>query len=304
MGGLLARGLALAIVFALSACAGFSGEPRQIVSNDRQADALAPYFSLARLQAYWAAPSDRSRNEIVYGRMAAMDILFDEYARSLMAESGLTNTALDVGNLSLTTWASLTHGVVAQNLSGIASVIGGLNTSVNKNAYYAQTLPSLVSAMVGQRLKVRRTINAGLALPLAKYPLEAALVDLQEYHYAGTIAGALSAINENASKDASASREIRLLDLTAAGLSEAAADLQTKLIGLIKDLSKAAALALWNKHPPVADPGIVEAANKVFEKQHVKDALRTLVSEVTSADDASLWEAAIQDAKNTTASNN
>lgn len=94
-------------------------------------------------------------------------------------------------------------GGSSQILSGATAAVIGARESVDKNAFFDQTMPALMTKMIAQRRSVLVGIRDGLLNKTdAQYPLAQGLADLEEYYHAGTIPGAITGVVQSAGAEA------------------------------------------------------------------------------------------------------
>ncbi|MCG8624915.1 MAG: CotH kinase family protein, partial [Proteobacteria bacterium] len=83
-------------------------------------------------------------------------------------------------------------------LSLVSGGVTSTKVAINKNYFYEQTLLALVQQMKAERRKVAIDLIKGTSQTIAQYPLAAAIHDLQRYHFAGRIEGAIAGIQKDA----------------------------------------------------------------------------------------------------------
>ncbi len=203
----------------LGGCGSFGGYPeplesRAVALSYVQADTLP-----AAIAAYDAAAAGTpsaiqqqdlraKRDKIVRARIYAIDINYDDFARTLSTEQKSFAVGSDVLIAGLTGAATLAKSARTKtHLTTYAGGVLGVRASVDKEVYYSKTLPAVVSQMEASRKAVLAKISEGLAKPNADYPLAAALADLQDYYIAGTLNGALTQITKDAGVKSQAAEE-------------------------------------------------------------------------------------------------
>ncbi|WP_131120125.1 hypothetical protein [Lichenihabitans psoromatis] len=102
-----------------------------------------------------------------------------------LATSGLTSAAATVG------------GQEAKILATTAAGLAGVGEAYNKDVLVDRTVALLQEQMRAQRKLVRANVLGRLQFPIADYPLELALSDVETYYRAGTITGALIGASED-----------------------------------------------------------------------------------------------------------
>jgi hypothetical protein len=139
------------------------------------------------------------RDEVVFGRMMAIDLQFSIFSETIYKEGVSTNLSLDVVGVGVGVAGSVVTGAGASRiLSALSGGISGGRTAINKNLYYEQTMPALMALMVAEREKIKAEIIAGLQQDVDKYSLGQALVHLERYFNAGSIPGAIATVTKEA----------------------------------------------------------------------------------------------------------
>jgi hypothetical protein len=142
-----------------------------------------------------AAKSDRDR--IVYGLMADIEYLFRDYEGNLFVNSAKFNIGGDFLQLGLSTAATLGNGARTQTiLSALGSAAAGNRVSIDTNVFGQRTFEAIVNAMEARRSAVEERILEQLQKGVDLYPFEAALKDLREYFFAGTLEGGLTELQQ------------------------------------------------------------------------------------------------------------
>jgi len=135
----------------------------------------------------------RIRNDLINGRIALIDIHFNEFLQSLHEEGIGLNVFADAIAIGLGAAGALASGGTSQILSGATAAVIGTKESVDKNAFFDQTMSALMTKMIAQRKSVLVGIRNGLLNSTdEQYPLAQGLADLEGYYYAGTIPGAIT----------------------------------------------------------------------------------------------------------------
>jgi len=182
--------------------ASYTGFPDRVIEPDTELVDLKDYFLKDEVVKYNKQTTDegrrRIRNEIINGRLAAIDIQFSLFQKNLHEEGLTLNVVSDALVLGLGAAGALASGGTSQILSATSAAVTGLHGSINKNAFYEQTMPALFAQMIAQRKKALVKIRTGLASSSSDYPLQQGFVDLEDYQYAGSIPGSLATIVEDA----------------------------------------------------------------------------------------------------------
>lgn len=195
--------LLLAAAIGLSGCQSLSGYPAPIESRKAalahvQADTLPSAISTYDT-ANTEASRRKQRDRIVRARLYAIDVNYNAFSQSLSTEQKSFALGADIVTVGLTGAATLAKSAATKTrLATYASAALGVRATVDKEVYFSKTLPAIVAQMNAGRRTILAKITEGLALPDARYPLAAALADLESYYTAGTLNGALGEIAKEA----------------------------------------------------------------------------------------------------------
>src|SRR5262249_40185746 len=111
------------------------------------------------------------RNEVVNGRIAAIDIQYNLYQQHLYEEGIGTSILADLAVLGLGGATTVTGGAATKAALGAAITgVTGAKVSLDKNAYFDKTLPALVAKMQAARKEVLVRLWAGLSREVSVYP--------------------------------------------------------------------------------------------------------------------------------------
>jgi hypothetical protein len=159
------------------------------------------------LDAYDRAAGDaeklRVRNEIVYELMTVIDQGYQDYEKAFKAGFAAKDVLLDSTHLAI----DLTSTVMAPAhtktvLSAIATGLGGVNASIDKNYFDQQSIEIVMLEMRSLRKSKEGDITGKLTQPVSQYPLSAAMRDLVEYYYCGSPTNALLSLQGKAAQPA------------------------------------------------------------------------------------------------------
>lgn len=257
------------------------------------------------VKAYYDSPSEAARNKFVSSRLVIINIEYIKFIRSLSAEESQIHAATDILVLSLDIASSAFAPRATKTiLSAVSSSIGGARLSIDDNFYYKKTVPVLISSMNAERKAVFLKIIEGTSKDLNGYPFEQALADINEYYLAGTIQGALNAIQrDSGAKESSKDQAIQTF-LKARDTKSLDATLQVRVGKIMDSLDKLDDTTLFdlNKKPPATETWIDTVVNNRDpnrKRESDRDAaikilkMRVVLSE---RDEKSLsaWEAAVK----------
>jgi hypothetical protein len=207
----LSLAVLLVVAFVLGGCvsnlSGFPERPETLEGFDK-------YFRSTVLDQYNQIdvanePIRRAkRDEIIGGQIIAINKVFGALERTLSQSAAAMSIGTDMAVLGLNAAASVVGG--ASLKAALAATSGGLigaKGSIDKNLFYEKTLPVLLSEMRASRKATMVRIRRGLTLSTTDYSLSAAMTDVGEYFFSGSIPGAIAAISANTgttAKDADA----------------------------------------------------------------------------------------------------
>jgi hypothetical protein len=145
-----------------------------------------------------------TRDQVVYHVLAQVDAAYGGFELNLSTRRAGAQTAADATQLGLTAAATVTGTTEVKDiLTATATAFQGTRLSFDKNFFEEKTTEALVSQMRASRTTLKAQILRNLSnRDASSYPLEAALMDLVSYYYAGTIPSALVDIAAKAGNDA------------------------------------------------------------------------------------------------------
>ncbi|MDD5393940.1 MAG: hypothetical protein PHE17_13050 [Thiothrix sp.] len=199
--------VSLCFVFGLSlslgACSTFEGYPDPPVGGAKslkEIDGLL-YEALQR----YSQESDpfirqEIRNSLTRQRMVEIDFSYQQFEQNLHAENVRGSVYTDWASTALTAAIPATGSTHSKNvLSGLSTVLTTSKTTYDNKVLMQATMPALVSEMRASRAWQRADILKKLNQPVNSYDIYAAWSDLNDYYLAGTLPGAISALNSAAS---------------------------------------------------------------------------------------------------------
>jgi hypothetical protein len=223
-------------------CTTMQGYPNRSDDPAKELKALAPYLDPGVITAYNnkpAADKQAYRDEVVNGRIMAVDINFNIFEQAFSEEGITTNVVTDWTVIGLGGAGSIVGGASTKSiLAATSGAITGAKGSIDKEVYYNKTMPVLLSQMEALRKQVLVTIRSGLDLGVDKYPLTAALIDVEDYYKAGTIPGALMGISASSGEtDKKATEQLQTI-MTGKFTADDAGDFIVKYWNYNKDPAK------------------------------------------------------------------
>lgn len=172
----------------------------------------AQYGSATSIQAYYAAGPEtvERRNAFITGRITLINLKYLKYIQQLPVTTSSLNSAVDIAKLGVDLATVQVGGTTAKSILGAVSAgLSGTRLSIENNFFDQKTAQTLVIAMNAQRKASLISIIAGTKSDITTYPLAQAIVDLNSYYYAGTLNGALEAVQADAgAKDAASQKTI------------------------------------------------------------------------------------------------
>ena len=192
-------GAALTTVL-LSACAGWNGQPKAL-------DTLYDSYEQNRVSYYKGLMQNlpgptvdmRERNEIMNDLILLIDHNFARDEKSLYTHKAWADFGGSVAATGLRTAATLTGAEgVKTTLSALVTAIEATKTSFGKDILQGQSMLAIVTQMHKLRAEKMLDLRKSMQENATVYPLSYGLVDLLEYHNAGTFVVALQSMTEDA----------------------------------------------------------------------------------------------------------
>jgi hypothetical protein len=139
------------------------------------------------------------RNDIVWGLMTDVEIVYNSRYHKLFSTKNLTAVVGDSVTLGLGAAGTIATNAATKTIfAALNTGFSGLNLSISKNYYAEQSFQVIGIAMQTRRDKIRAGIGAGLAQDVTAYPLNQAKRDLITYIQAGTLEAGLQELQEEA----------------------------------------------------------------------------------------------------------
>ena len=141
-------------------------------------------------------PNSPALADFVTERMYEIDLQYSVYFAKLTTDYQVGNLAGDLAILGLTASSTLAPAVVTKTvLSATSTAVTGAKAAVDKDVLLAQTIQIIQNQMETSRAHIKNNILANLS-PTNKtlYTYWEALSDLEDYYRAGTLPGALEAL--------------------------------------------------------------------------------------------------------------
>ncbi|HZZ42739.1 MAG TPA: hypothetical protein VFE58_07360 [Tepidisphaeraceae bacterium] len=193
----------LAIILTGCSTAEFGGAPPPSFDVDKDLAQLSKQFDEPNaIPSFYANPSVDARNKFIGGRLTLMNIRYIQFIRHVTNDRQALESATDILVIGLNVAGAATGGATEKTvLSAISAGILGSKAVIEKEYFYEKTMPALIAAMNAQRKAALVPILQGSKTnSLQDYPFEQAVSDLNDYYLAGTLLGAVQAIEADAGK--------------------------------------------------------------------------------------------------------
>lgn len=204
--------LALPVLLLGCSTQSFDGFPDRALDTATRVEQLKTQVEQDQIDEYddpTTSPAEkrRLRNQIINAHIALIDINFTEYLKNLHQVGVGLNLGTSAATIGLGAAGALVSGGTSQILSGTSAAVTGFKESIDKEAFFEQTMPALVTKMIAERQRALVVIRRGLARSIDEYPLTQGLGDIESYYYAGTIPGALAGVANDAGATLEEARE-------------------------------------------------------------------------------------------------
>jgi hypothetical protein len=194
-----------AATVALTGCTpSIAGGPNLAQYNSVTATYFAGGYAPSRLAAYHSAGDfDKKalRNSIVLSAMGSIDVEYARFSSELTQEGQGVPFVATIASLSLSGAGTLAAAKATKTaLAAVDTGLKGAHAAYDKSILSEKTIQFLQKQMRANRNRVRSSIIDKLPLDTAAYPLELALMDVNEYASAGTVTAGLIGIDEQTSQ--------------------------------------------------------------------------------------------------------
>jgi hypothetical protein len=164
---------------------------------------LTAYNAMPEGTADQQAAKVAQRNRLLYDFVWGIDRNYEKFEVEFYAGKASWDIAGDLVQIGLSGAGVLSSAErVKTVLAAAATMASGTKASIDDRWINNETRQVIVSEMQALRSTQLGVIQQGMAQPLAAYPLEAGIRDVQAYFTAGTVVSALQAISTNASSQA------------------------------------------------------------------------------------------------------
>lgn len=167
----------------------------------------------------------RLRDRIISRLKTNIDANYQDFENQLFAGRARTNVLFDITELGTAVAINISNGERAKNI--IAAALTGFKggrKSINENLFMERTTQVIISQMQASRSRVEETIIVNMRdKGVDQYSLDAALGDLINYFYAGSLQKGLQELAKETGKNA-IEAEGRVLELKGVKLSAPATE--------------------------------------------------------------------------------
>lgn len=151
----------------------------------------------------------RLRDRAVNRLKANIDANYHEFENQLFTGRATTNVLADITELGATAAINITNGERAKNIiSMLLAGFKGGRKSVDENFFKERTTAAIISQMQASRARIEADMLKNLQdQDASEYSLDAALGDLINYFYAGTLQKGLQDLAQKAGENAIAEKK-------------------------------------------------------------------------------------------------
>ncbi|MAG55126.1 MAG: hypothetical protein CMJ83_02435 [Planctomycetes bacterium] len=202
-----AAALALAALVLCGCQAALDGYPDSSHDAPTELAALGNYYSPKWIKEnyYDTGPDAAKRNEILNGRIRAIDIHFNAFRQDLHRQGLRLNIGIEWAVLGINAAGTFVGGSSTKAiLHAIATGLQGGKATFDKHAFFDEAMPAVLAKMTSRRKEVLVSLRTRMGTNLASYSLHEGLIDIEDYYTAGTIPGALIDITETSGQKAKA----------------------------------------------------------------------------------------------------
>ena len=135
------------------------------------------------------------RNRFINARLLSLDINYYSFVGSLSVERQNSDAAVQVAQIALgVAGVSTAAARTKTNLAAATAALTGVKAIVDKEYYFNKSVPALLAMMNAQRSAVLQKIKTSMNESVEQYDARAVMDDLSAYQRAGTLIGAISAV--------------------------------------------------------------------------------------------------------------
>jgi hypothetical protein len=219
--------LAVAVVagFVCGCSPSMQGGPQRLETATDMNSYLARSVSKSSLEQYrtaYGVEKRELRNSIVLSSMALMDIRYTKFEKSLTRERQQAPFVATLASIGLSGAGTIVADAATKTvLAAVDTALKGTREAYDKEILASQTISFIQTQMRTNRNEVRARIVLQLATPIEAYPLELAILDLEDYYAAGTITAGLVRIGGATATRLAESEDLKILSSTTFGTDDA-----------------------------------------------------------------------------------
>lgn len=183
-----------------SGCSTFRGAPaapveRRLVEDKAFVDVEAEMKTLATTQ------NKNARDASIRKLMALIDIRYLHFRNDIVSNRKHTKSASNALLLATDIAATLTESTgVKDNYIALSALIRGGDTIYDKDYLFDRTIDALVAQMDANRKAKQVELYRRMLQSVEQYPAQAAIADVFDYYYTGTLNGALIGVQQSAAE--------------------------------------------------------------------------------------------------------
>ena len=186
---------------ALGGCAGLQQLPESTTDYAQALKELDSGYATVIAELTTASSDDERRairNKLIAERVRVTDLRFKAFAEDIVKDSVALDFGTNVLNIGVGTVGAFASETTSQILSAINAGLTGSKEAYDKVAFFDQTMMAMVAQMIATRQEVRVRLLTGMRKNIQDYSIVQAVQDLDDYQYAGSIPGAISATAKDA----------------------------------------------------------------------------------------------------------
>ncbi len=143
------------------------------------------------------------RDRVIEHLKRAIDGDYHDFENQLFTRRATTNSILDMVEYGAHAASIVTHGEQAKTvISTLLTAFRGGRKSIDENFFKEQTTGIIISQMQSSRARIEANIRKSMQGDASKYSLDAALGDLVNYFYAGTLQTAVTELAQQTGQNA------------------------------------------------------------------------------------------------------
>lgn len=151
------------------------------------------------------------RDQVLFTYLAAIDARYRNFEQGLTSQNKFGNSLASVLSLYTSALASVASGDLATGFATSSTFLQGAQGSLNKELFFEQTLPALISVMEAERSRIRAEILRSLARDTKSdrivYGMAEALNDISRYQDAASVETAVAKLIQDAAEDRAEQQE-------------------------------------------------------------------------------------------------